>query len=107
MPLIKPFRGILPALQLPYSDDFLIDEPELRRFARWLAGHDGIGGLVTNGHTGEVFALSAEERAEVTRIVADEVGTGAKFFKSISSRARIRYGKWRPISLLMRRIEEY
>lgn len=29
---------------------------------------------MTNGHTGEVFALTPEERAEVTRIVADEAG---------------------------------
>ena len=71
MPLVQPFRGILPAMQLPFRADGQIDEDELRRFARWLAGHPGIGGLVTNGHTGEVFALSARERAEVTRIVAD------------------------------------
>src|SRR5947199_10477355 len=74
MALIAPFRGILPAMQLPYNDDLSIDERELRRLARWLAGHAGVGGLVTNGHTGEVFALSSEERALVTRIVCDEVG---------------------------------
>jgi 4-hydroxy-tetrahydrodipicolinate synthase len=74
MPLIQPFRGILPALQLPYREDLSIDEEELRRFARWLAGHRGIGGLVTNGHTGEVFALSPRERAEVTRIAAEAAG---------------------------------
>ena len=68
------YRGILPAMQLPFEHDLSIDEVELRRFARWLAGHKGIGGLVTNGHTGEVFALSAEQRAKATRIVADEVG---------------------------------
>lgn len=73
MPLVKPFTGILPAMQLPYRPDLSIDEEELRRFAGWLAGHKGIGGLVTNGHTGEVFALSPKERAEATRIVADEV----------------------------------
>jgi len=76
MPLIKPFTGILPAMQLPYLEDLSIDEAELRRFARWLASHPGVGGLVTNGHTGEVFALSPKERAEVTRIVASEVGRG-------------------------------
>ena len=67
------YRGILPALQLPFDDKLNIDEAELRRFSKWLVSHKGIGGLVTNGHTGEVFALSAKQRAEATRIVADEV----------------------------------
>ncbi len=66
------YKGILPAMQVPFRSDYSIDEPELRRFAGWLAGTTGITGLVTNGHTGEVFALSARERAEVTRIVAEE-----------------------------------
>lgn len=66
------YKGILPAMQCPFNDDLSIDEPELRRFTSWLAGHKGIGGLVTNGHTGEVFALSAKQRAQVTRIVAEE-----------------------------------
>ena len=73
MALVEAFRGVLPAMQVPFKTDYSIDEAELRRFTTWLAGHQGIGGLVTNGHTGEVFALSARERAEVTRIVADEV----------------------------------
>lgn len=60
-------------MQVPYNEDLSIDETELRRFTRWIASHDGIGGLVTNGHTGEVFALSAAERAEVTSIVASEL----------------------------------
>ncbi len=60
-------------MQVPLNDDLSIDETELTRFARWLASHRGIGGLVTNGHTGEVFALSAPERASVTRIVASAV----------------------------------
>ncbi len=73
MAIIEPFRGVLPAMQVPFKQDLSIDERDLRKFTDWLAGHDGIGGLVTNGHTGEVFALSAKERAEVTRIVADQV----------------------------------
>ena len=72
MALTAPFRGILPAMQLPFLADGGIDEEELRRFTRWIVTHDGLGGLVTNGHTGEVFALSVEERARVTRIVAEE-----------------------------------
>lgn len=73
MALTKPFTGILPAMQVPFRKDLSIDEVELTRFARWLASHDGIGGLVTNGHTGEVFALSPKERAEVTEIVVKAV----------------------------------
>ncbi|RAI44868.1 dihydrodipicolinate synthase family protein [Rhodoplanes roseus] len=67
------YKGIFPALQCPFTDKLAIDEPELRKFSSWLASHHGIGGLVTNGHTGEVFALTGKQRAEVTRIVADEV----------------------------------
>ena len=85
MALVEAFRGILPAMQVPYREDFTIDERELRRFARWLAGHQGIGGLVTNGHTGEVFALSREERAEVTRIVSSEVGGQVPVISGICS----------------------
>ena len=64
MPSQWEYRGILPAMQLPFDQNLAIDEPELRRFVGWLAGHKGIGGLVTNGHTGEVFALTAEQRAK-------------------------------------------
>ncbi|MEQ9813748.1 MAG: dihydrodipicolinate synthase family protein [Azospirillaceae bacterium] len=64
------YKGIMPALQVPFHDDESIDEAELTRFTSWLLTHPGITGLVTNGHTGEVFALDRDERAEVTRIVA-------------------------------------
>ena len=66
------YKGIFPAMQCPFRDDLTIDEDELRKFTDWLLSHDGIAGLVPNGHTGEVFALSGVQRAEVTRIVADQ-----------------------------------
>lgn len=74
MAISDPFKGILPAMQVPFRPDLSIDEAELRQFTEWLVGHKGIGGLVTNGHTGEVWGLSPAERAEVTRIVADQAG---------------------------------
>ena len=67
------YKGIIPALTLPLKADLAIDEPELRRLSQWLATFKGISALMTNGHTGEVFSLTLAERAEVTRIVADEV----------------------------------
>ena len=72
MALVPPFRGVLPAMSVPFLPDGAIDEVELRRFTEWLISQRGLGGLVTNGHTGEVYALSARERQTVTRIVADQ-----------------------------------
>jgi 4-hydroxy-tetrahydrodipicolinate synthase len=67
------FHGIIPAIAVPFRPDYGIDELELRRFAAWLARRKGVIGLMTNGHTGEVFSLTTRERAEVTRITADAV----------------------------------
>lgn len=72
MRLQHTYKGIIPAMQVPFNPDYGIDVPELRRFTQWLCSFPGISGLTTNGHTGEVFALSAPERAEVTKIVVEE-----------------------------------
>src|ERR1700751_3163056 len=72
MPRKGESRGVLPAMQLPFDQALAIDEPELRRFTSWLAGHKGIGGRVTHRHTGEGVALPAQQRAPETRIVASE-----------------------------------
>jgi 4-hydroxy-tetrahydrodipicolinate synthase len=73
MPTIQNYRGIIPAIACPFTPDFGIDEAELRRHASWLASQPGVVAVMTNGHTGEVFSLTAKERAEVTRIVASEL----------------------------------
>jgi 4-hydroxy-tetrahydrodipicolinate synthase len=73
MPLVAPFCGIVPAIPIPLKENLRVDGAALSVFARSLIARPGITGLVTNGHTGEVFALSREERAEVTRIVAEAV----------------------------------
>jgi 4-hydroxy-tetrahydrodipicolinate synthase len=73
VPSISNYRGIIPAISCPFTADHRIDEPALRKLASWLAGHEGVVAVMTNGHTGEVFALTPAERAEVTRIVADEL----------------------------------
>jgi len=73
MPSIANYHGIVPAIACPFTPDHRIDERALRRLASWLAGHKGVVAVMTNGHTGEVFSLTPAERAEVTRIVADEL----------------------------------
>ncbi len=73
LPAIANYRGIIPAIACPFTPNHRIDEPALRRLASWLAGHEGVVAVMTNGHTGEVFSLTPAERATVTRIVADEL----------------------------------
>jgi 4-hydroxy-tetrahydrodipicolinate synthase len=73
MASISNYRGIIPAISCPFTADHRIDEPALRRLASWLAGHKGVVAVMTNGHTGEVFSLTPAERAQVTRIVANEL----------------------------------
>lgn len=77
------FKGLIPAIAVPFHEDHRIDEEGLARFAKWLAGQRGIKALMTNGHTGEVFALTAAERARVTRIAADAVGGRVPIVSSI------------------------
>ena len=73
MATIANYRGIIPAIAVPFTNDHRIDEPALRRLASWLAGQPGVVAVMTNGHTGEVFSLTPKERAQVTQIVASEV----------------------------------
>ncbi len=67
------FHGLIPAMAVPFRADFSVDTDELSRFAKWLARQPGVVGMMTNGHTGEVFSFTPRERAEVTRIVARAV----------------------------------
>lgn len=73
MSVSRPFHGVIPAMAISFRDDYKIDGEGLARFARWLAGCGGVTAVMTNGHTGEVGSLRPEERAEVTRIVADAI----------------------------------
>ena len=83
MPFQIDLKGLIPAIAVPFNEDFSIDRPGLTRFARWLAGQRGIKALMTNGHTGEVFSLTPAERAEVTRITAEAVDGRVPVISSI------------------------
>ncbi|WP_070000379.1 dihydrodipicolinate synthase family protein [Cellulosilyticum sp. I15G10I2] len=74
MAKVKNFKTIFPAISIPMFDDYSINEPLLRKYVKWLSTFDEIGGLVCNGHTGEITGLTRAERKRVVEIVADEVG---------------------------------
>lgn len=83
MPTMTNFHGLIPAMAVPFRPDFSIDEQELASFARWLAAQPGVVGMMSNGHTGEVFSLTPRERADVTRIVASAVAGSCPVISSI------------------------
>lgn len=72
----KNFKTIFPAVSVPLNKDYSIDEPAFRAYLRWLKSFydKGIGGVVVNGHTGEITGLTRKERERITRIAAEECG---------------------------------
>lgn len=91
------FHGIIPAIAVPFKPNYEIDEIELGKFAGWLAGQPGIKALMTNGHTGEVFSLTAHERTEVTRMTVRAVGEQCPVISSIvceGIRDAVEQAKW-------------
>jgi 4-hydroxy-tetrahydrodipicolinate synthase len=70
MSVMTNFHGLIPAMAVPFQADHSVDDVEMTKFTHWLVEQPGIVGIMTNGHTGEVFSFTPRERAEVTRIVA-------------------------------------
>ena len=66
----KRFRGIFVPNIVIFDADGNINFGEMERYIAWLI-EAGIHGLYPNGSTGEFVRLSAEERREVVRIIAN------------------------------------
>lgn len=66
------FTGINPANITPMTPDGSeIDEVSLERHIAELASHPRVNGIVTNGHAGEVYALSPAERRRVVELAVE------------------------------------
>ncbi|MDE3074345.1 MAG: dihydrodipicolinate synthase family protein [Chloroflexota bacterium] len=65
-------NGLIPAIVLPMTAGGEPDEPELRRYVRWVAGQ-GPCALAVNADTGEGPHLTHAEKLQVMEIVADEL----------------------------------
>ncbi|MHC4213925.1 MAG: dihydrodipicolinate synthase family protein [Planctomycetota bacterium] len=79
-----PWMGVFPATLCAFNDDESIDGAGLCAYVRDLCSVNGIKGLVCNGHTGEIMSMRPRERAEVTRIFAEEISKSGKAIKTIS-----------------------
>jgi 4-hydroxy-tetrahydrodipicolinate synthase len=70
----QPFHGIYAATICPLLDTGGIDEVTLARHLHACASVPGMAGLLINGHAGENFMLSREEKRRVVEIAAQVCG---------------------------------
>jgi 4-hydroxy-tetrahydrodipicolinate synthase len=70
------WHGIYPAILTPMRGDFSIDEEAMRRHAGDVMV-DGIVGVMCNGHAGENYLTTREEKRRVTRAVVEAIGQRA------------------------------
>jgi len=71
---IPRLTGIHAATICPLKPDFTLDEAALAAHVAAVAGHDGIEGLLINGHAGENFLLTREEKRRVVAICRQTLG---------------------------------
>ncbi len=69
-----PFRGIYAATLTPFLPDGSIDEDTLHAHFLSVTAEPSIVGIPCNGHAGECFLLSHEERRRVTELARQTIG---------------------------------
>ena len=67
-------HGVIPAVLLPFNEDFSIDEKSFRAHLRDVAAVKGISALTINAHSTEVASCTFDEQRRVLEIAQDEIG---------------------------------
>jgi 4-hydroxy-tetrahydrodipicolinate synthase len=67
-------QGVIPAVLLPFDNDFAIDETSFRKHLRDVAAAEGLSAITVNAHSTEVGSCSFEEQKRVLEIAQDEIG---------------------------------
>jgi 4-hydroxy-tetrahydrodipicolinate synthase len=68
-------QGVIPAVLLPFDNDFAIDETSFRKHLRDVAAVEGLSAITVNAHSTEVGSCSFEEQKRVLEVAQDEIGT--------------------------------
>ena len=89
-------HGVIPAVLLPFHEDFSIDEASFRSHLRDIAAVEGLSAVTVNAHSTEVASCTADEQRRVLEITTEEVG----------NRLPIVHGVWADGSLEAARIAE-
>ncbi|MGJ6980926.1 4-hydroxy-tetrahydrodipicolinate synthase [Aestuariimicrobium soli] len=79
------FGRVLTAMVTPFAADGSLDLEAARALARRLVDDEGNDGLVVNGTTGESPTTTDAEKAELVRVVADEIGDRAHVIAGVGT----------------------
>ena len=76
MPRHKSYipHGVIPAVLLPFENDFSIDEANFRKHLRDVAAVEGLSAITINAHSTEVASCTFDEQKRVLDIAQDEIG---------------------------------
>src|ERR1700759_5767750 len=66
-------QGVIPAVLLPFHDDFSLDERSFREHLRDVASVQGLSAITVNAHSTEVASCTADEKRRVMEIACEEV----------------------------------
>ena len=77
MPKTKIFHphGVIPAVLLPFVDDFSIDELSFRSHLRDVTRVTGVTAITVNAHSTEAASCTFEEQKRILEIAKDEIGS--------------------------------
>ncbi len=76
-------EGVIPAVLLPFHEDFSIDEASYRSHLRDVVAVEGVTAVTTNAHASEVASCTFDEQRQVLDITLDEVGSRVKVIQGV------------------------
>src|SRR5215831_16614742 len=68
-------HGVIPAVLLPFDNDFAIDEASFRKHLRDVAAVEGLSAITINAHSTEVGSCTFDEQRSILEIAEEEIGT--------------------------------
>ena len=77
-------RGLVPAPVTPFTTGGAVDHVALASYGAWLAGFDGVKGLVCLGHAGEGTFLTQAEQVAVIRTLVEAAGARVPIIAGIT-----------------------
>ena len=86
---IRRLTGIHAATICPMRPDFSIDEAALAAHVGMIGTADGIDGLLINGHAGENFLLSRDEKRRVIEICRSVLGPDAFLTSGVNAESSL------------------